>query len=270
MQSSPLDRDRNDGTRDFASKVPAVTIAFWIIKICATTVGETGGDALSMTLKLGYALSTLIFLSIFLVTVSAQIASRRFHPFIYWAVVVATTTVGTTMSDFLDRTAGLGYVYSSIIEFVGVLAVLFIWRQTTGRIEFENIQTRTEEIFYWLTILVSNTLGTAVLGDMVADDLGLGFQRGHLLFTGLIVLVAAAYFFTKIPAQHSVLVGLRPHATAWRHTRRHADQTQRRRRLGPEPHHVLVGPRGGDGRADPAELAKVKVKVAPVAANADF
>ena len=187
----------NYRARTVASKVPAVTLVFWLIKICATTVGETGGDAVSMTLGWGYALSSALFLAIFFVTVTAQIASRQYHAFVYWAVVVATTTVGTTMSDFLDRTAGLGYAYSSLIEFGGVLIVLFIWYRVTGAIQFENITTRTGECFYWLTILVSNTLGTA-LGDFVADDTGLGFLGGAALFGGLLVLVAGAYYFTKI------------------------------------------------------------------------
>jgi uncharacterized membrane-anchored protein len=180
------------------SKVPEVTLLFWIIKICATTVGETGGDAVSMTLNFGYALSSIIFLAIFFVTVTAQIRIKRYHPFFYWAVVVATTTAGTTMSDFLDRTAGLGYVYSSIIEFSCVLAVLFIWHRTTGAIKFEHITSRTNEIFYWVTILIANTLGTA-LGDCVADNTGLGFSGGALLFCGLIAVVIALHFFTKIP-----------------------------------------------------------------------
>ncbi len=184
------------------SKVPLVTLAFWFIKICATTVGETGGDALSMTLNLGYAVSSLIFMVFFAVTLFIQVRAKTYHPFAYWAVVVATTTVGTTMSDYLDRTAGLGYIKSSIVLFIGVLIVLAAWRFATGKIEFENIATRKDETFYWLTILVSNTLGTA-LGDYVADDAGLGFQRGALLFAGLIALVGAAYFFTKI--SHAVL-----------------------------------------------------------------
>ena len=201
--------------RDALSKVPAVTLAFWLIKICATTVGETGGDALSMQLKLGYAVSSLIFLGFFAVTLATQVLSKKYHPFFYWAVVVATTLVGTTMSDFLDRVAGhhfdaekgaivpgFGYVYSSAILFCGVLLVLFIWRRVTGKIEYENISSRQDEVFYWLTILVSNTLGTA-LGDFTADDLGLGFQRGALVFSILIALVAAAYFFTKI--SHAIL-----------------------------------------------------------------
>jgi uncharacterized membrane-anchored protein len=183
---------------DVLSKVPQVTLAFWVIKILATTLGETGGDALSMTLKLGYAVSTLIFLGFFIITLAPQVASKRYHPFLYWAVVVATTTVGTTMSDYLDRTLKLGYVKSSIILFCGVLVVLFAWHRSMGRIEFAHITARPNEVFYWVTILVSNTLGTA-LGDFVATTTGLGFERGSLEFAGLLALVAAAHFFTKIP-----------------------------------------------------------------------
>ena len=183
--------------RDLISKVPQVTLAFWIIKILATTLGETGGDAVTMTLQLGYAVGSLIFLGFFAVALAAQVASKRYRPFVYWAVVVATTTVGTTMSDYFDRTLGLGYVKSSAILFIGVLAVLFLWYRVMGRIEFEDIVTKRDEVFYWLTILVSNTLGTA-LGDFTADDLGLGFERGALVFAGLIALVAAAHYFTKI------------------------------------------------------------------------
>ena len=179
------------------SKVPQVTLAFWIVKIFATTVGETGGDALSMTLNLGYIVSTLIFVAFFAVTLALQVRSSRYHPVFYWLVVVATTTVGTTTSDMLDRTFKLGYVKSSIIEFALVLVVLFIWHRSTGRIEYDRITTRKNEIFYWLTILVSNTLGTA-LGDFVATDVGLGFQKGALVFAAAIALVALAYKFTRI------------------------------------------------------------------------
>ena len=179
------------------SKVPQVTLAFWIVKILATTVGETGGDALSMTLKLGYLVSTLIFLGFFVVTLTAQVVSKRFHPLFYWTVVVATTTVGTTTSDYLDRTLGLGYIKSSIMLFCMVLAVLAAWHFTTGKIEFERITTRREETFYWVTILVSNTLGTA-LGDFVASDTGLGFEKGALVFGALIAIVAALHYWTNI------------------------------------------------------------------------
>ena len=180
----------------FASKVARVRVLFWVIKILATTVGETGGDALSMTMNLGYGESSLIFLAFFAVTLAIQVASKRYHPFAYWAVVVATTTVGTTMSDYLDRTLKLGYVKSSILLFCGVLAVLFVWHRVVGHVEFERIATRREEVFYWLTILVSNTLGTA-LGDFTATDLGLGFEKGALAFAVLIALVAAAHFWLK-------------------------------------------------------------------------
>ena len=185
---------------DLISKVPQVTILFWVIKILATTVGETGGDALSMTLQLGYAVSSLIFLAFFAVALAGQLAAKRFHPLSYWAVVVATTTVGTTMSDYLDRTLKLGYVESSILLFSGILILLFIWRRAAGKIKFENIATKREEIFYWLTILASNTLGTA-LGDFVGTTTGLGFELGALVFAGLLAVLAAAHHWLKsLPA----------------------------------------------------------------------
>src|SRR4051795_3462277 len=133
---------------NWISKVPPVTLMFWVIKICATTVGETGGDALSMTLELGYALSTLVFLAFFIIVAFFQIRARRYHPSLYWAVVVATTTVGTTTSDYLDRTLELGYVKSSILLFLGVLAVLFTWRKVTGAIKYDHITSRANEAFY--------------------------------------------------------------------------------------------------------------------------
>lgn len=193
---------RSDKVADFKtsvlSKVPQATLAFWVVKILATTVGETGGDALSMTLNLGYAVSSLILLGFFCVTLTAQMASKRYHPVFYWAVVVATTTVGTTTSDYLDRTVGLGYVKSTGMLFCAVLVVLAAWHFTTGKIEVDRILTRTDEIFYWVTILVSNTLGTA-LGDFTATTAGLGFERGALVFASLIALVGAARLFTRIP-----------------------------------------------------------------------
>ncbi len=178
------------------SKVPQVTLAFWIIKLLATTVGETGGDALSMSLDLGYAVASLVYVAFFAVTLTVQVAGRRYRPLAYWAVVVATTTVGTTLSDYLDRTVGLGYVKSSIVLFFAVLAVLLVWRHVAGRVLFEGITDRRDEIFYWLTILVSNTLGTA-LGDFVATTAGLGFGHGTLVFGGLLALVAAGSVWVK-------------------------------------------------------------------------
>jgi uncharacterized membrane-anchored protein len=178
------------------SKVPQVTLAFWVAKILATTLGETGGDALSMTLNLGYAVSTMIFLAFFIVAVSAQVASKHYHPFFYWAVVVATTTVGTTTSDYIDRTLGVGYVLSSAGLLALVIIILIVWRFTTGAIAVDHITTRANEVFYWTTILVSNTLGTA-LGDFTADT-GLGFQNGALVFAALIAIVGLLHYFTSI------------------------------------------------------------------------
>lgn len=182
------------------SKAPQATLMFWLVKVCATTVGETGGDAVSMTLKLGYAVATLIFLAFFAVTLTAQISAKRYHPLTYWLVVVATTTVGTTTSDFIDRTLKLGYVLSSAMLLGLVIVVLVAWRLTTGAIAADRITTRRDEVFYWLTILVSNTLGTA-LGDFTADKTGLnlGFETGAVLFAALIGLVAAIHALKRAP-----------------------------------------------------------------------
>jgi uncharacterized membrane-anchored protein len=182
----------------FWSKVPAATLAFWVVKILATTLGETGGDALSMTLNLGYAVSSLIFLGFFVVTLAAQMKAKRYHPVFYWAVVVATTTVGTTTSDYLDRTVGLGYIKSSAMLLCAVIAVLIVWHFATGKIAVDHVTTPKNELFYWLTILISNTLGTA-LGDFTASTAGMGFERGALIFAGLIAVVAAARYLTRLP-----------------------------------------------------------------------
>jgi uncharacterized membrane-anchored protein len=179
------------------NKVPVVTFAFWLIKIAATTLGETGGDAVSMSLELGYAISTAIFAAFFLLTVSAQIASSKLHRFLYWSVIVATTTVGTTTSDYLTRTAGLGYLWTSLILFASVLIVLGLWYYTRGSIDVNHVHNRKAEAFYWLTILTSNTLGTA-LGDCLADTSGLGYVGGALLIGALLAVLAALYFFTDL------------------------------------------------------------------------
>lgn len=181
-----------------ASKVPAVTLAFWVSKIAATTLGETGGDAVSMSLNFGYLVATAIFGVIFLIALALQVFARRYHPFNYWFVIVATTTVGTTISDYLDRTAGLGYPLASSILFLLVLTILAVWRFSTGDISVAHIADRKTEIFYWVTILASNTLGTA-LGDYLADSKGFGFAGGALAFGGAIALIGAAYFLTKLP-----------------------------------------------------------------------
>jgi len=180
-----------------ASKVPAVTLAFWVAKIAATTLGETGGDAVSMSLKLGYLVATAIFGAIFLAALALQVSAKRYHPFSYWFVIVATTTVGTTISDYLDRTAGLGYPLASLLLFTLVIVVLLVWRFATGNISVAHISDRKTEVFYWTAILVSNTLGTA-LGDYAADSENLGFAGGALVFGGAIALIAVTYLLTNI------------------------------------------------------------------------
>jgi uncharacterized membrane-anchored protein len=179
------------------SKVPAVTLAFWVIKIAATTLGETGGDAVSMTLDWGYALSSAVFIGIFVAAVVAQIAAKSFHPFLYWAVVVATTTAGTTMADFADRSLGIGYAGGSSILFVLLMAALGVWYWSAGSIAVDTVASPRIEMFYWSAILFSQTLGTA-LGDWVADTTGLGYERGALVFAAGLILVAAGYFFSNI------------------------------------------------------------------------
>ena len=186
---------RNGGAETGLGKVPAVGLGFWIIKVAATTLGETGGDAASMTLHLGYAVSTVIFMACFLVTAAAQVRARSFHPFLYWAVIVATTTAGTTLADFADRSLGIGYPGGVTILFALVLAVLGLWWRTEGSVSVSSITSPRVEVFYWATILASNTLGTA-LGDWLADS-GPGYEGGALVFAGLLALVAAAYFFTQ-------------------------------------------------------------------------
>lgn len=192
-----MDNRGRSSNASLLSKVPEVTFAFWVIKICATTLGETGGDALSMTLNLGYAISTAIFFGLFVVTVAAQVGAKSYHRFLYWAVIVATTTVGTTMSDYLTRTAGLGYLYSSLLLFAIVMVILAIWHFTLGSVSVNRITDRKVESFYWTAILFSNTLGTA-LGDCLADTSGLGYEGGALVFAAALALIAAAYFFTEI------------------------------------------------------------------------
>jgi uncharacterized membrane-anchored protein len=177
------------------SKVPEVLFGFWVIKIAATTLGEVGGDALSMSMNLGYATSTIIFFALFAVAVTAQIRAKVFHAFLYWAVIVATTLTGTTMADFADRSLGIGYPGGSLILFALVIGVLTAWRLSLGSVSVNCITDPKAEAFYWATILFSNTLGTA-LGDWVADS-GPGYEGGALIFSGAIALVALAYFFTK-------------------------------------------------------------------------
>jgi uncharacterized membrane-anchored protein len=178
-------------------KVPEVTLAFWIIKVAATTLGETGGDALSMTMNLGYALSSIVFFTLFLVAVTVQLASKSFHPFLYWLVIVATTTAGTTMADFADRSLGIGYFGGSLVLLTVLMTVLGLWRFSVGSVSVNRIVSPKAEGFYWATILFSNTLGTA-LGDFFADDSGLGYEGAAIFFAGVLALLAVASIRTSI------------------------------------------------------------------------
>jgi uncharacterized membrane-anchored protein len=182
---------------EYLSKVPEVTLVFWLIKIACTTLGETGGDAVTMSMNLGYLVGTAIFAVIFVLAVSVQLAVRRFHPFLYWFVIVATTTVGTTLADFMDRSLGIGYAGGSAILLALVLASLALWRWTLGSVSVTRISSVKGEIFYWVTIMFSQTLGTA-LGDWAADDGGLGFAGGALAFGAALAVVAALYKWTTI------------------------------------------------------------------------
>jgi len=189
------DLSMQDTLKSALSKVPEVTLGFWIIKILATTLGETGGDMLSMSMNLGYALSTIILFVPFLVLVIAQVKVKRFHAFLYWGVIVGTTLAGTTMADFADRSLGIGYPGGTAILFSLVVASLIAWKLSVGTVSVNNITTPKAEIFYWITILFSNTLGTA-LGDWTSE--GTGFAGGVGLFFLLLAVVAALYFFTRI------------------------------------------------------------------------
>lgn len=183
--------------RDTLSKVPAVTLGFWIIKILATTLGETAGDTVTMTMKLGYLAGTGIFMTLLAVLVWRQIAAKRFHPYLYWATIVASTTAGTALADFATRSLGIGYTGGSLLLLACVLASLAVWRWTTGSISSDAISTPRAEAFYWLTITFSQTLGTA-LGDWTADTGGLGYVGAALVFGALLAVVAGLYFWTKV------------------------------------------------------------------------
>jgi len=184
-------------SRHAVNKVAEVNLYLWVMKICATTLGETAGDLLSMTLNVGYAVSSIVLLALFLVSLATQLSSRSFHPALYWLVILTTSTAGTTMSDFMDRTLGLGYARGSLILVTCLVVVLAAWRLTQKSLSVSHIETTRAELFYWIAILVSNTLGTA-LGDYLADDSGLGFLGGAALIGGLIALTAVAYYFMRI------------------------------------------------------------------------
>lgn len=190
-------RTNTRAVADAASKVPAVTLLFWCIKIAATTLGETGGDALSMSMNLGYLLSTAIFAAVFFVAVAAQIKARQFHPAIYWITIIATTTVGTTLADFADRSLGIGYAGGTTLLLVLLLGSLAAWYRTMGSVSVDSVNSPRAEAFYWVTIMFSQTLGTA-LGDWTADTAGLGYVGAALVFGALLAVIAAAYFRARI------------------------------------------------------------------------
>ena len=186
------------GTLNVAlAKVPEVTLLFWVIKIAATTLGETGGDAVSMSMQLGYLTATAIFAAVFLVAVWAQIKARAFHPFLYWATIIATTTVGTTLADFADRSLGIGYAGGTALLLALLLGSLWVWHRTMGSVSVSTVSSPKAEMFYWVTIMFSQTLGTA-LGDWTADTAGLGYTGAAAVFAALLALVVAAYFWTQL------------------------------------------------------------------------
>jgi uncharacterized membrane-anchored protein len=196
----------DDRTRDLVAKVPQVTLLFWIIKILATTLGETGGDAVTMSwlgetteeaTGRGYLIGTAIFGAIFVVAVLVQIKAKKFHPLLYWFTIVATTTVGTTLADYCTRSLGIGYTGGSTILLLLVIASLLLWRWSTGSISIETVSTPKVEIFYWVTIMFSQTLGTA-LGDWVADTNEMGYLGAAAVFGGLLLVSALLYYFTSI------------------------------------------------------------------------
>ncbi|MDD2161996.1 hypothetical protein N1078_15585 [Pseudomonas sp. MIL19] len=187
------------------NKLPAITLSFWVMKICATTLGETAGDLLPMTLDVGYAISSLILISLFLLTLIGQLRARSYNPALYWTVILATSTAGTTISDFMDRTLGLGYATGSALLVTLLISIFAIWYLSEKSLSVDHIESRRGELFYWMAILFSNTLGTA-LGDYLADDSGLGFAGGALLIGSLITAVVAAKYVTRI--SHVVLFWL--------------------------------------------------------------
>ena len=193
--------------KEALSKVPEVTLIFWVIKILATTLGETGGDAVSMSMDLGYLVGTAIFAAIFIAFVFAQIKAKKFHPFLYWATIIATTTVGTTLADYTTRSLGIGYAGGSMLLFTLLMASLFVWYRTLGSVSIESINTPKAELFYWVTIMFSQTLGTA-LGDWTADTAGMGYTGAMVLFGGLLAIIAAAYNWgdlIKLKVSHTIL-----------------------------------------------------------------
>lgn len=192
-------------TQEIISKVPQVTLVYWLIKIAATTLGETAGDSLSMSLNLGYLVSTIILALVFIALVYAQIKAPKFHPTLYWATIIATTTVGTTLADFADRSLGIGYAGGSLLLLTLLIGSITLWYQQCGTVNIASVNTFKAEAFYWLTIMFSQTLGTA-LGDWTADTAGMGYLGGATVFGGALLLLVIAFYFSKI--SHTLLFWL--------------------------------------------------------------
>jgi uncharacterized membrane-anchored protein len=183
--------------KETLAKVPAITLGFWIIKILATTLGETGGDAVSMSMNLGYLVGTGIFMVVFVGAVLLQIRAKKFHPFLYWGTIIASTTVGTTLADYATRSLDIGYTGGSSLLLVLLVASLFVWYKELGNVDVASVHTPKAEFYYWLTIMFSQTLGTA-LGDWTADTAGLGYLGAAAIFSGLLLVIVAVYYFTEL------------------------------------------------------------------------
>jgi len=180
-----------------SSKVPEVALLFWVLKIAATTLGETGGDAVSMSMDLGYLVATAIFGVLFFIAVGAQIAARKFNPYLYWTTIVATTTVGTTLADFADRSLGIGYPGGTALLLALLITSLAVWYRALGTVAVDSVSSPRSEMFYWITIMFSQTLGTA-LGDWTADTIGMGYLGGAAIFFGLLLLIVVLYRWSEI------------------------------------------------------------------------
>ena len=216
------------------SKVPEITLIFWILKILATTLGETGGDAVSMSMHLGYLVGTGIFATLFIVAVAVQMSAKKFHPVIYWSTIIATTTVGTTLADFADRSLGIGYAGGTAILFTLLMASLLIWYRSLGSVAVDTVSSPKSEMFYWITIMLSQTLGTA-LGDWTADTAGLGYGGGAILFGAMLIGYCSGILPNKYIPHSTFLGGIHSYATTWCGGRRLFGQTDTQGWLSAKP-----------------------------------
>jgi uncharacterized membrane-anchored protein len=259
----------NDVTKQALSKVPAVTLGFWVIKILATTLGETGGDTVTMTIfhadkfrNWGYLVGVALFGGVLVALVVAQIVAKRFHPILYWTTIVASTTFGTTLADFADRSLGIGYTGGSLLLLCCLMATLGLWHWSQGTVSVDTVSTPKVEAYYWATITFSQTLGTA-LGDWLADTGGLGYEGGALVFTAALVAVAALYYWTSVSRVTLFWVAFIPDPAARRNRGRFPRQARQPRRPGPEPPAGFRGNRGHHRRADQSSAAAPRTAPRP-------